>query len=476
MNSISNDVLSGDSPPKVGDRPLQAFVTLLILIVIGLLGVIGYSISNTVRQGATSTLSIGLLVAAASLAVGGFFGFLFGMPRSADRASSTHKTTDAQGKVTETLDPDPPRTKPNTNLEEISDWLTKILVGAGLTQLNKIQTKLGDLSSYVAAGMGGNPADKSFVSVTVVFFGVCGFLAAFLWARLYMAKALQQADGLDEVKQALKETSDRLKETDQRQQGEIEKAKGLVKKLALTGAEQAMEDPLLSETGQLKAEKSQIELAANFVENEDQASLDSKDLLILAYNSLEKEDYKGASQFAQQAISATPPPQALWKIYNLMGLCYHWQQPPNWKPGDETQWFENSIKSYERAIANKNTLAEELLSKANSAFVYLDAQRYSDCEQRTAEVIGNEGKGGTVILQICDLAKIADAASKVLHGDMTGAEKSLNQTRNISSFEYLFNPEDLPAEAIKRFAGLAGLREEIKAFILKVAQALKLIP
>lgn len=56
-------------------------------------------------------------------------GFVFGIPRI--------NTTDA------VVIGRPPRlVRPNSNLEQISDWLTKILVGVSLTQLLILERRL----------------------------------------------------------------------------------------------------------------------------------------------------------------------------------------------------------------------------------------------------------------------------------------------------------------------------------------------
>ncbi len=45
----------------------------------------------------------------------------------------------------------------NTNLTDISDWLTKIIVGVGLVQLGKIRGQLKDAANFVAGGLVGIP-------------------------------------------------------------------------------------------------------------------------------------------------------------------------------------------------------------------------------------------------------------------------------------------------------------------------------
>jgi hypothetical protein len=84
------------------------------------------------------------------------FGFLFGIPKVLQTASKT-----AGSDLKETGSPNVSSTgsgkslllKVNTNLEEISDWLTKILVGATLTQLIKVPKLVESAASYMARGI-----------------------------------------------------------------------------------------------------------------------------------------------------------------------------------------------------------------------------------------------------------------------------------------------------------------------------------
>ena len=444
-------------------RSQQAFNALLLVIVVGIIGVLFYTVKLCPYscEHWARNLSIGLLVAGASLAVGGFFGFLFGMPRDAGSATAPPAPGAADpskqsGNLGRTGQE--PNTKPNTNLEEISDWLTKILVGAGLTQLGKLPHQLGLASDYIAKGMNNVDSDKAFASATIIFFGICGFLAVFLWARLYMAKLL--GPELAE-----------LRATDEKQQKDIED----VKNLALAPALEAMEDVFGPDQTRSKTQKAQIAIAADIVNRQDPSVFVARDWMILAYKYFQERDYKSATEKAEAALKANPPQEMLWQIYNSLGLCYHWQQPPDWKPGGDNDWFDNATKNYELAIKATNSPNQALLSKANECFVYLDAQRYADCERISAEVISREADGGQQISEICDLARIAAAAAKVMQGDSAGAEKCLNDTKAITSLEYLFNTDDLPADAIKRFAGLAGLGSDIQAFIIRIAKMLKLI-
>jgi hypothetical protein len=132
-----------------------------------------------------STLSAGLVSAGAAWLTGALLGFLFGIPHTKEG-----KPVTPAGSASE----DDGRYSPSTSLEQISDWLTKIIVGLGLTQLNNIPHKLDQLAQYVAQGLGGDKQSSGFALSVVLYFSVCGFLFGYLWGRLYMLGLFREAD------------------------------------------------------------------------------------------------------------------------------------------------------------------------------------------------------------------------------------------------------------------------------------------
>jgi len=134
-----------------------------------------------------SVSGVSLLLAGAAITFGGLVGFIFGIPRSGNTDAGTGKS----GKEREGGG-----YRPNTNLEQISDWLTKILVGAGLTQLTVFPEKLQTLFEYAAEQMRGCGGCSSsvFSGSLIIFFFVSGFMYAFLWTRLNLAREMKRAD------------------------------------------------------------------------------------------------------------------------------------------------------------------------------------------------------------------------------------------------------------------------------------------
>lgn len=85
----------------------------------------------------------------------------------------------------------------NTNLEQISDWLTKILVGVGLVQLGKVPDYARSLGSSLAPCLGDAPCSGAIAVTLVLAFLVFGFLIGYLVTRLYVTGALKRAEGGD---------------------------------------------------------------------------------------------------------------------------------------------------------------------------------------------------------------------------------------------------------------------------------------
>ncbi len=116
----------------------------------------------------------------AAIALGVLLGFLFGMPKTLQSEERGAKDV---------------RYLSNTNLEQISDWITKILVGIGLVQLGSASAKLSSLAAQLRPLFGQTGASGTF-GVAVCLYGIIvGFLVAYLWTRARLKKILESADG-----------------------------------------------------------------------------------------------------------------------------------------------------------------------------------------------------------------------------------------------------------------------------------------
>jgi len=122
--------------------------------------------------------AVGLMTGAAAFAVGALAGFLFGIPRALAQQPAA----------------DPPVNNgsqygPNTNLEQISDWLTKILVGVGLVQIGQIGAAIDKLAEGPAESLGTH--GHSVAIMLLVSFFILGFLTSYLYTRLNLQRIFE---------------------------------------------------------------------------------------------------------------------------------------------------------------------------------------------------------------------------------------------------------------------------------------------
>ena len=112
----------------------------------------------------------------------------------------------------------------NTNLEQISDWLTKIIVGVGLINLKNFPSYLKATATYFGSlsscGQGYVAIPDSVSLATLLYFFVCGFFFAYLLTRLALPAAFSRADraALSSVWEKLETTGGKLETTQAEQQ------------------------------------------------------------------------------------------------------------------------------------------------------------------------------------------------------------------------------------------------------------------
>jgi len=130
------------------------------------------------------TLAIGLMIAVAATASGGAIGFLFALPRSVTISVPMGAAKPSRGLTV----------RPNTNLEEVSDWLTKIIVGLTLTQLGRIPSAAAHLFTVLGAALGTPPESVIFAGCLVVYSFIIGLVNAWLATRIYIERWMEGSD------------------------------------------------------------------------------------------------------------------------------------------------------------------------------------------------------------------------------------------------------------------------------------------
>jgi hypothetical protein len=202
-----------------GERALRFWtnVTLLAAFLAG---------ASVIAMRGGNTLT-GLMWAGACLGLGGLLGFLFGIPRTTDvvinqpvvaattanigvTTANTANTqaTSSEGGGTETraipATPTPPnpassRRGRESSLEQIADWVTKLLLGGGLTQLQQIPDIFTNWGNHVALGLGAAPgnwgATQAFATALIIYFLILGFFGGYLITLLQLRTEIAD-DGL----------------------------------------------------------------------------------------------------------------------------------------------------------------------------------------------------------------------------------------------------------------------------------------
>ena len=190
------DFLSPEPPDEPGERRGGRWARLVfrITLLVGSAAILGYAAQFNPLTFLRVT-SLGFLLAVAGLVVGGLLGFLFGIPRTLQQAPAPAPAEAAEPEARAGgRDADRPEYRGNTNLEQISDWLTKILVGVALTQFDDFLDFLRRAVGFLAPGFGRLAISRPFVLGLLLFFPTCGFLLGYLLTRLYLPLALRRSD------------------------------------------------------------------------------------------------------------------------------------------------------------------------------------------------------------------------------------------------------------------------------------------
>ena len=162
---------------------------------LGLIGLLVYAACSP-KPSVTrcQLLGIVLLLALAASAFGALLGFLFGIPHALQQVAAP-SSGGAAGAASSSGQPQDPNTvkqlqySQSTNLEQISDWITKIVVGVTLTQLTALPAKYKALAEmYPDAGTPGT------VIAIVLYFQIAGFLSSWLLTRLRLLKQFVESD------------------------------------------------------------------------------------------------------------------------------------------------------------------------------------------------------------------------------------------------------------------------------------------
>lgn len=121
------------------------------------------------------------LASAAAFFCGTIIGFLFAVPKSL----SSPDTAAAQRIG---------RYRGNTNLEEVSDWLTKIILGLGLVHVDKVIQFIDGLGDAAATSIGPTQGAKLIAISSMIYGFVAAFIIVYTWTRTAVRRDFERSE------------------------------------------------------------------------------------------------------------------------------------------------------------------------------------------------------------------------------------------------------------------------------------------
>lgn len=157
----------------VKEAETSVLLTLYMGLFLGMVPVIGFPVMIPEMGG--KILFIGIILGIAAFISSFFMGTLFGMPKRNNKKEYNYSL--------------------NNSLVEISDWLTKIIVGLGLVNLKEIPGYLISLGEYVKSA---SKYDGQLLNVyaigIVIYFGFLGLFIGYNYMRLVLSNKYKYAD------------------------------------------------------------------------------------------------------------------------------------------------------------------------------------------------------------------------------------------------------------------------------------------
>jgi len=200
----------------------QALKYLLLAFAIGIIAVMTVAVGQERWQRGivAKSMGTGILFAGGTFAIGMLLGFLFGFPPALS-ATTPSPTTPSSGEpaasqgtpaASGTASAPSSSFFQNTNLREISDWLTKVIVGAGLVDLTRLPpqvTKLAWAMAYYTDPTDAVHPPFAVALAIMAYFSSCGVLFGYVWTRFeFLASSLpsdHDAEAFERVDRWLKQ-------------------------------------------------------------------------------------------------------------------------------------------------------------------------------------------------------------------------------------------------------------------------------
>jgi len=171
-----------DHAPALG-RTRTPFVAryyiLAVIIGWGIEGLYGYVAESDLKL-SIRTFCLLWFASGAAFFAGTIGGFLFGVPKVESKPDQANPVNSS-------------RYRANTNLEDISDWLTKIILGLSLVHVDKILGFVDSIGQEVATAIGPAQGSKVIAISSMIYGFVCGFITIYAWTNTALRNYLERS-------------------------------------------------------------------------------------------------------------------------------------------------------------------------------------------------------------------------------------------------------------------------------------------
>jgi len=174
----------------IKEAETSILLTLYMGIFLGMIPIVGFPI--TIPEMGGKILFIGIILGISAFMSFYFMGTLFGMPKRINDKESDYSL--------------------NNSLVEISDWLTKIIVGLGLVNLKQIPDYLLSLGEYVRASSKYEGQLLNIYSIgIVIYFCFLGLYIGYNYMRLVLSNKYKYADD-NMIRKELEKANEKIQE------------------------------------------------------------------------------------------------------------------------------------------------------------------------------------------------------------------------------------------------------------------------
>ncbi|WP_348825108.1 pYEATS domain-containing protein [Flavobacterium aestuarii] len=245
-NKNQNETELKKEKKTVKEAETSILITLYMGLFSGMVPVVGFPI--TIPEMGGKILFIGIILAIAAFISFFFLGTLFGMPKRNNEKESDYSL--------------------NNSLVEISDWLTKIIVGLGLVNLKEIPGFLISLGEYVRASSRYDGQLLNIYSIgIVIYFGFLGLYIGYNYMRLVLSNKYKYADD-NLIRKELEMANEKIHEIKEEIQ---QKDKKIIQTQSLVQEKEQLTKSLMTKVNEPSMSSTDFETAVQKIITSDEA-------------------------------------------------------------------------------------------------------------------------------------------------------------------------------------------------------------